>query len=73
MLHQASAPHTPITMPTLLITARTVVRQRSDICIPTMLANAAMMISRPGRISTASGKTIHWDVASDAFIKRSTS
>ena len=30
----------PSTMPTLLITASTVVRQRSDICIPRMLANA---------------------------------
>ena len=68
--HQPRAAHTPTTMPTLLMTAITVVRQRSDICMPRMAAKAATMINMPGRMSTASGKTIHWKVGSFQSLSR---
>jgi len=51
-------------MPTLAITARTVVRQRSDICMPRIDANATTTISIPGRMNIASGNTIHLNVGS---------
>ena len=53
--HTHSPPHTPATMPRLAITAITVLRHRSDICIPRIDANAATITSVPGRMTTDSG------------------
>ena len=64
----------PTTMPTLLMTAITVVRQRSDICIPRIAANADTMISMPAAAGPPPGRrSTRSDGSSHAPIRRTTS
>ncbi len=60
-------------IPTLLITARTVVRQRRDICIPRIAAKADTMISIAGIVINASGNTIQLKLVSRPASQRKTS